>query len=543
MRIKFPILPATALAATMLASCSSTNPSEQSPLKFNSEAYELKTLAMPSGDTIQYKAYEGIYYVENVEDSTYQTLNIYVPTDLKGRDDKDIPVIMRQYVGGYMASKAKEPSATDATGRALKEGYVVCIPGARGSNSIVKDKGKKVYTGTAPNALLDLKAAVRYLRYNDSRIPGNSERIFIDGTSAGGAMSALIGVTANQDDYEPYLKQMGTPKVRDNVYGAICYCPITDLNHADMEYEWLYGCTNHGARHLDSIQCRISNELAALAPDYINSLKLRDEWGNPITDGNYREYLCSFIAASAHRALQEGVEIPDSIGIVLYSDVPDMADGRAAPSFGPEANPPAAPKATLPDTLTANRPKDIHTEGNPQGNPPAGNRGPRPSFDSSTDFVKSVDLDKYLNYVASQTPLKTPPAFDQMGVIIPTPSPENKLFADSEGHPNNLTEFSYRHREHNPKDTLPTVLEKRIYLMNPMYFIGSSVSKDVAPKWYIRHGAKDRDTSFLVPVNLATKLKNAGYDVDFFLPWNRPHSGDYNLDDLFAWIGQAMKDD
>ncbi len=49
-------------------------------------------------------------------------------------------------------------------------------------------------------------------------------------------------------------------------------------------------------------------------------------------------------------------------------------------------------------------------------------------------------------------------------------------------------------------------------------------------------GAKDRDTSFLVPVNLATKLMNAGYDVDFFLPWNRPHSGDYNLDDLFRWI-------
>ena len=43
-------------------------------------------------------------------------------------------------------------------------------------------------------------------------------------------------------------------------------------------------------------------------------------------------------------------------------------------------------------------------------------------------------------------------------------------------------------------------------------------------------------TSFLVPVNLATKLSNAGYDVNFFLPWNRPHSGDYNLNDLFEWL-------
>ena len=483
MKTNFPILPAAAIAATMLASCGSTDSSDPSPFRFKSDAYVLQSLAMPSGDTLQYKAYEGIFYVGNVEDSVCQSMNIYVPVDLKGRDDKDIPILMRQYVGGYLGATAKRPSATDATGRALQEGYLVCIPGARGSNSIVRNNGKKLYTGTAPNGLLDLKAAVRYLRYNDSRIPGNSERIFIDGTSAGGAMSALVGTTANQDDYEPYLEEMGAARVKDNVYGAICYCPITDLDHADMEYEWLYGCTNHGARHLDSIQCRISDELAALAPDYINSLKLRDEWGIPITDGNYREYLCSFIAASAHKALQEGAEIPDSIGIVIYSS------------------------------------------------------------DSSTDFVKSVDLDRYLNYVAGQSPLKTPPAFDQMGVIIPTPSPENKLFADSEGHPSNFTEFSYRHRGHNPKDTLPTVLEKRIYLMNPMYFIGSSVSKDVAPKWYIRHGAKDRDTSFLVPVNLATKLRNAGYDVDFFIPWNRPHSGDYNLDDLFAWIGQAMKDD
>ena len=160
---------------------------------------------------------------------------------------------------------------------------------------------------------------------------------------------------------------------------------------------------------------------------------------------------------------------------------------------------------------------------------------------NQTDCIEDVELDTYLNYIASVQPLKTPPAFDQMGVIIPTPSPENKVFGDAEGNPNNFTDFSYEHREHNPNDTLPAELANRVYLMNPMNFIGEAVSPDNAPKWYIRHGAKDRDTSFLVPINLATKLKNAGYDVNFFLPWNRPHSGDYNLDDLFAWINQAMK--
>lgn len=76
--------------------------------------------------------------------------------------------------------------------------------------------------------------------------------------------------------------------------------------------------------------------------------------------------------------------------------------------------------------------------------------------------------------------------------------------------------------------------------MSPMNFIGHN-GDGTARHWYIRHGAKDRDTSFLVPVNLATRLLNEGYDVDFALPWNRPHSGDYNLDDLFRWISCIMR--
>ena len=64
-----------------------------------------------------------------------------------------------------MASVATQPQADDATGRALKEGYVVVIPGTRGRNSsIVADKayakmhkdvkkGQIIYTGRAPKLL------------------------------------------------------------------------------------------------------------------------------------------------------------------------------------------------------------------------------------------------------------------------------------------------------------------------------------------------------------------------------------------------------
>ena len=473
-------------------------------LAFNPAESRQATLSMPSGETVNYTAYENIFYVTNIEDSVYQTLNIYVPAKLKSGEST--PIFLRTYIGGYMATTAKSPSATDATGRALKEGYVVCIPGSRGANSTITRDGKTIYTGIAPNGLLDLKAAIRYLRYNDNVIPGSAERIIIDGTSAGGAMSALVGATGDRPEYNDYLLRMGAAPTSDKVFASVCYCPITDLNHADMEYEWLYGCTNTGVRHLNADQIKISEELASECPAYINSLNLKDDAGNAITADNYKEYLKTFLIASAHKALEEGCEIPDTIGIVRYAEKPNFGgrpmrpgrgEGRGAPSFGPA--------------------------------------GMRPQFNNNTDFVSDIDLDKYLSYVASVTPLKTPPAFDQYGVLIDTPTPENNVFGNSNGEPANFTDFSLRHRLHDNSATLDKDMVQRVFIMNPMNFISENASS-VAPHWFIRHGAKDRDTSFLVPINLAKKLKNSGYDVNFFLPWNRPHSGDYNLDDLFGWI-------
>ena len=87
---------------------------------------------------------------------------------------------------------------------------------------------------------------------------------------------------------------------------------------------------------------------------------------------------------------------------------------------------------------------------------------------------------------------------------------------------------------------LDDAIRRNVRLMNPMSFIGDGKTT-IAPHWYIRHGARDRDTAFPVPLNFATKLQNAGKDVNFLLAWNRPHSGDYALDELFAWIAYIVK--
>jgi hypothetical protein len=492
-------------------------------LRFNPEAYTIKTLKMVDGSEVKFKAYEGIYYVSNVEDSTYQTLNFYVPEQLANGDKT--PILLRTYVGGYMASTAKDPSATDATGRALKEGYAVCIPGSRGSNSVVNDGKKDIYTGIAPNGLLDLKAAIRYLHYNDDVMPGSADLIFTDGTSAGGAMSSLMGATGNSKKYESYLKKMGAAEASDAVFASIYYCPITDLNHADMEYEWLYSCTNDGVRGLSDAQKAVSEELAAMCPDYINSLNLTTPAGEKLTADNYKDYIKQLLIESAHKALQAGVEIPDSIGVIFYQQ-----------QFG--GFPGGGPRGGMHgDRTNGQRPPMM---GDGRGAPSFGPAGARPMFNRRTDFVSDIDLDKYLNYVASSTALKTPPAFDSWGVLDGAASAENKVFGNSNGEAANFTEYSLRARTGNQKATLDKALQERVYIMNPMNFIGGDSDSQPAQHWYIRHGAKDRDTSFLVPINLATKLQNAGYDVNFALPWNRPHSGDYNLDDLFTWIKSVL---
>lgn len=476
------------------------------------------------GTEVGYTAYERLFYVTNVEDSTYQFLNVYVPNGAT----QQTPIFLRTYVGGYMASPATQPQAGDATGRALKEGYVVVIPGTRGRNSsIVADKqyakthkgvkkGQTVYTGRAPKAILDLKAAIRYLRHFDKQMPGDAERIITDGTSAGGAMSALMGATGNNPEYAELLKAMGAADERDDVFASVCYCPIIDLEHADMAYEWLYGQTD-SRQALDDTHKRYTKELAALFPAYLNSLSLKKPDGTPLTADNYQDYLKSEIIRAAQIAKNAGADIPDSIGIKFTSEAGGMF---AAPING------------------GMRPQ-IQDDKHPMmqgGQPPMGMRPMRGGRKQVGEYITDLDMQKYLNYVVSTQALKGVPAFDSNIEGINNGSGENEVFGDGTGSSVNFTDYTAQKNN----TMLTDAIRRNVRLMNPMSFIGDGKTT-IAPHWYIRHGARDRDTAFPVPLNFATKLQNAGKDVDFLLAWNRPHSGDYALDELFQWIAKITK--
>ena len=481
-------------------------PRSTAGLTFNADAGVKSSILLPDGTKVSYTAYEGMFYVANVEDSTYQTINVYVPDGAT----QQTPIFLRTYVGGYMASKAGQPQAGDATGRALKEGYVVAIPGSRGRNSTITSpttdkkkgvkKGQTVYTGRAPKAILDLKAAIRYLRHFNNEMPGDAERIITDGTSAGGAMSSLMGATGNNPAYDPLLRAMGAADERDDVFASVCFCPITDLDHADMAYEWLYNGTDSRQKGNADVLA-VSDELKAQFPAYINGLGLHKPDGTLLTADNYLDFIKSEIIRSAQIAKNAGADIPDSIGFVFNKE--DM--GGMPPING--------------GMTGGMRPMMRGGRG--------GNR--------AGEYIVDLDMAKYLNYVVTTQPLKTAPAFDTKGVAGQSASGENEEFGDSNGSSVNFTAYGCEKNGINLDDAT----RENARLLNPMCFIGDEET-DVAPHWYIRHGARDRDTSFPIPLNLALKLQNAGKDVNYLLAWNRPHSGDYALDELFQWLNGVV---
>ncbi|WP_400245631.1 subtype B tannase [Niallia sp. JL1B1071] len=457
-------------------------------LDFNQSNYETKTLTLDN-QTIEYRAFEKIVYVEYPVDVQFHTMNIYVPDAyFKGEaigpyTSDRAPILLINTVGGYKPGEPGGPGQgrfgeANAAFFALKQGYVVAMPGVRG-RSLQDDNGRNI--GVAPAAIIDLKAAVRYLRHNRAVIPGDTEKIVSNGTSAGGALSSLLGATGNHQDYEPYLEKIGAAKERDDIFAASCYCPITNLEHADAAYEWLFhGLNDYKKKKIERVngeikktpiegtmsvdQITLSAELKRNFPPYLNSLGLKSSNGETLTldesgKGSFQKHVQSFLIDSAKTALAKGEDLSELEWITINN-----------------------------------------------GN--------------------VIDLD-FGQFILFATRMKPPLAFDD----IELKTPENELFGTASIKAQHFSAFAEEHTQVDGSLADATIIK----MMNPMDYIGSSENV-TSSHWRIRHGSVDRDTSLAIPIILATTLMNKGYNVDFTLPWGQGHGGDYDLDELFAWI-------
>lgn len=509
------ILPGCQGGAQLKPEQQNDNAAGRYSLDFDVNNFTEKTVTVDN-KTITYRAYGNLVYVKNPVDTNYEIMNIYIPKEyFEGKaigsyTADTAPIFFPNTVGGYMPGAPgtidKNPGpggppdrapgdaapgvaegrpgvgptggapdgGQNAAAIALAKGYVVAEAGARGRTT-QNEQGQ--YTGKAPAAIVDLKAAVRYLRYNDKVMPGDAEKIIANGTSAGGALSALLGATGNSADYEPYLKELGAAATRDDVFAASAYCPITNLDHADAAYEWQFaGILDYnnkmggGAGTLTVEQNKLSQDLKKLFPAYLNTLGLKAADGTALTlsqngEGSFREYLKSFVLASAQKALDSGM------------------------------------KLTGLNWLTIKNGK-----------------------------VTDVDLAQYNKYVGR---MKRTPAFDDVGLT----TAENDEFGTATIKAQHFTQFAKDHSTAaNASLADPTIVK----LMNPMDYIGTK-DTTTARYWRIRYGSVDNNTALAIPLILATKLQNSGYDADFAVPWGIGHAGDYDLDELFAWMDKICQ--
>ncbi|MBK7131543.1 MAG: alpha/beta hydrolase [Bacteroidales bacterium] len=295
------------------------------PLLFPKDNFtvETKIVRTSTGDKqVTYRSYLHIPYVANPVDKDYQSLNVNVPVkvDEITVDAGNAPILFNIGVGGYMSvNNARTGGAggpggqggpggsTGVSGKAdlaLAAGFVVVSPGCRGRDNKAPDG---TYYGKAPAAIVDLKAAIRYIRHNKGVMPGNPDWIISTGVSAGGALSALLGASGNSPLYDSYLKEIGAADAKDDIFGSACFCPITDLEHADGAYEWMYGTTPGRSGLADQ---ELSKQLKALYAEYQVSLKLQGKNGFGIlTADNYDKYLLQYyMIPSANKYLKSLTE-------------------------------------------------------------------------------------------------------------------------------------------------------------------------------------------------------------------------------------------
>ena len=476
-------------------------------LAFDAKNYESMSTTVDNKE-IKYRAFEYIPYVANPIDIDQQYMNIYVPEEyfnngtINGYNTQTAPIFMPNAVGGYMPSQAMTPKVENGKPNsvlyALSRGYVVASPSTRGRTNKASDGN---FIGKAPAVIVDLQAATAYLHANDSAMPGNANRIITNGTSAGGGVSLLQGATGNSSDFQPYLQALGAATAATNVYAVSAYAPITNLDAADMAYEWSYnGITsfnkvtmgqgelpqaNVGGNsappqrtmqrvNLNTDDLSYSKMLSEHFPDYVNNLQLRDSLGRILKldkngNGTFKNYVKEFIVAAANKAAAQGTDLSKHTYLVR---------------------------------------------------------------DNKTGAIKDINWEAYNHFVSRS---KAPGAFDSRA----NDTGENNLFGTSTTDNNHFTITAALHDSTANQDVY-VENAKIVTMMNPMNYLGSPAATN-ARFYRIRYGTADSNTSVAIPLIVGTRAQNLGYRVDMATPFNVDHSGDYDLEELFNWMDNIVK--
>ena len=463
--------------------------------------------------------YQGVYMNANVTNLSNQTMLVYVPAAYLATDDDGnvtgvnhegtagnytadtAPIVYLNECGGW---KSSSPRSCDTS--YIEQGMVYVTAGAR-SRDAVGDNG--TLTGKAPTQMADLKSGVIALRANRDVIPGDTDRIISVGTSGGGQMSSIFGASGNMPEYYEYLYAAGALGVTksddgtyssafpDNIYAAQCYCPIADIENADMAYAWWWvDLADAGGTYGDSFTAfdRRLQELEADAfVEYLNGLNLKDADGNALTldglrAGTYYDAILQNVSDALNAAAAGDVDpataYPDSAAWLVQNDdgtwsVTDMAGFMIGTGLVNQRN----------KAIPGFDPFDKSAENDAFGTP----------ADAAVHFSRSVAEILQANY----DELSALDGFDaeQVDAYI-----SEALTGDG-----------------------ADAISRQADLLNATeIMLGNNGLKPVNPAlyWRDRSGTADQHTSFSVGYNICLAAQSLGLDADYHLVWDMPHGSE-----------------
>ncbi|EGF55409.1 carboxylesterase family protein [Actinomyces sp. oral taxon 170] len=580
----------TALPATAgllgLGACSAGGAASQASATTSSQAPTDPKLALDNA-AWRYDATGDVYYqlglsyAATPQASDYETLGIYVPgAYLTGTDNGNgtytatvngsgavgsftavtAPTVLPVNTPGYSAQKPPTEYSYDIIKAYMEAGFIYIHAGLRG-----KDSNSQTYSGNAPWGVTDLKAAVRYRRYNAASVPGDAAKVYVFGHSGGGAQSAVAGASGDSGLFAPYLAALGAAAtdtsgkaLSDAVAGAMCWSPITTLDSANAAYEWNMGqFASSGTRAEGTWTRAYSQDLAAAFPAYLNDLKLTDSSGKPLSlessskgtylAGSYYDHLVAVIQKSLN----------DFLAATTFPYTPSSTEMAG---MGPSGG--GAPSGGGPDgqssseTTTYNTVEEYIASLNSSSQWVA--------YDASTNTATITGLEGFVT--SQKNASKDVGAFDGVdraqteNLVMGTgesklhfSSSSREVISKGQSKYSALSGWSDDYgvaayeKDLATKDSVGTDMATRVSMYDPLYYLtqGSKGrgTSTVAPAWRIRTGITQGDTASTVEVNLALALQQAGAgSVDFATIWGQGHTmaeltgtGEKNF---IAWVTQ-----
>jgi hypothetical protein len=378
---------------------------------------------------------------------------------------------------------------------------------------------------------VDLKAAVRYLKYNDALMAGNADKIVMDGTSSGGGTTAIVGVTGNSSEYEPYLKAIGAADTTDDIFACVCFCPVFNVDTSDLSYAWqVQGITSTIDNNTAATRAFINGNKLGLFHTARNGFTAGEDGSYALTDEEIKltDYFASEFPAYMNSVLEK-------IGL---SNLSVNADGKTG-TFVDELQKTVSEeynrymtenwdaetiKAFINGTGATKQVADMDSADEAFKI----DRSAWLSYNESTGEVTVTDIWAFFQYVGL---LKSAPAFD--GKRESNVYGETVVSNTATG-----TMFDPWLAKYNGTEVSADVLQQE-HLYSVFDFLTDKETPNTS-NWYIRYGTIDNGIH-AYPMLLAESLKAQGENVDYRMTFERTHSGDYELDELFTWIADVVK--